>query len=92
MRLIYHPHAEAELIEAAQFYERRVPTLGAQFLDAADRAIRTIQEAHTSESSPIRALREIRGQLPRSTKSPATRAAARWMASNARRGIGGVRR
>jgi len=45
MRLIYHPDAEAELIEAAQFYERRVPTLGAQFLDAADRAIGVIQDA-----------------------------------------------
>jgi plasmid stabilization system protein ParE len=45
MRLIHHPDAEAELIEAAQFYERRVPKLGAQFLDAADRAIRVIQEA-----------------------------------------------
>lgn len=39
MRLIYHPDAEAELIKAAQFYERRVSTLGAQFLDTADRAI-----------------------------------------------------
>jgi plasmid stabilization system protein ParE len=45
MRLIYHPAAEAELIESAQFYERRVPTLGAQFLDAVDRAIDAIQEA-----------------------------------------------
>lgn len=45
MRLIYHPDAEAEFIEAAQFYERRVPTLGVQFLDAADRAIGVIQEA-----------------------------------------------
>jgi toxin ParE1/3/4 len=32
-----HPEAEAELIEAARFYERRVSTLGAQFLDAPDR-------------------------------------------------------
>lgn len=39
MRLIYHPDAEAELINATRFYERRVPTLGAQFLDAGDRAI-----------------------------------------------------
>ncbi|MEO6871055.1 MAG: type II toxin-antitoxin system RelE/ParE family toxin [Chthoniobacterales bacterium] len=38
MRLIYHPDAEAELIEAARFYEGRVSTLGAQFLDAADGA------------------------------------------------------
>lgn len=45
MRLIYHPDAEAELVEAAQFYEWRVPALGAQFLDAADRAIRVVQEA-----------------------------------------------
>ena len=45
MRLIYHPDAEAELIEAAQFYERRLSMLGAQFLDAADRAIRIILEA-----------------------------------------------
>jgi hypothetical protein len=45
MRLIYHPDAEVELIEAAQFYERKVSTLGAQFLDAADRAIRIILDA-----------------------------------------------
>jgi len=35
MRLIYHPDAEVELVEAAQFYERRLSTLGAQFLDPA---------------------------------------------------------
>jgi toxin ParE1/3/4 len=45
MRLIYHPDAEAELIEAARFYEKRVPTLGAQFLEAADQAIRIIADA-----------------------------------------------
>ena len=45
MRLIYHPAAEAELTEAAQFYEQRVPTLGAQFLDAVDRAVSVIQIA-----------------------------------------------
>ena len=45
MRLIYHPDDEAELIEAAQFYELRVSTLGVQFLDAADRAIRIILDA-----------------------------------------------
>jgi len=44
MRLIYHPDSEAELIGAAQFYERRVPSLGAQFLDGADRAIDIIQD------------------------------------------------
>jgi len=45
MRLIYHPDAEMELIEAAQFYERRVSALGSQFLDAADIAIGEIQNA-----------------------------------------------
>jgi len=45
MILIYHPDAEAELIEAAQFYERRVPTLGVQFLDAAESSIRVIEDA-----------------------------------------------
>lgn len=42
MRLIYHPDAEAELIQAARFYESRVSTLGSEFLDAADRAIAVI--------------------------------------------------
>jgi toxin ParE1/3/4 len=45
MRLVYHPEAEAELIEAARFYERRVPALGAQFLDAVDKSIAAILEA-----------------------------------------------
>jgi toxin ParE1/3/4 len=45
MRLIYHPDAEAELIEATRFYEQRVPALGARFLDAADHAISAIQQA-----------------------------------------------
>lgn len=45
MRLIYHPDAEVELIEAAQFYEARVPQLGARFLDGADRAVRLILQA-----------------------------------------------
>jgi plasmid stabilization system protein ParE len=42
MRLIYHPEAEAELIAAAQFYEDRVPALGAQFLEAIDAAASVI--------------------------------------------------
>jgi plasmid stabilization system protein ParE len=31
MRLSYHPDAEAELAEAARFYERKVPGLGTHF-------------------------------------------------------------
>jgi len=60
MRLIHHPDAEAELIEAAHFYERRVPALGALFLDAADRAIGVIQEA-PERCSIIEA--DVRGYL-----------------------------
>lgn len=44
MRLIYHPDAEAELIEAARFYEQRIHGLGARFLDSGDRAIKAISE------------------------------------------------
>ncbi len=45
MLAIYHPEAEAELAEATRFYERRVPTLGVQFLHAVDKSIATILEA-----------------------------------------------
>jgi plasmid stabilization system protein ParE len=45
MRLIYHPEAEAELIGAAEYYEHRLPGLGAQLLDAVDRAVRSIEGA-----------------------------------------------
>lgn len=45
MLLIYHPEAEAELIQAIQFYEERVPRLGVEFLEATDRAISLIVEA-----------------------------------------------
>jgi plasmid stabilization system protein ParE len=45
MRLIYHPDAERELIEGARYYERRLPTLGVEFLNEADRAVEVILEA-----------------------------------------------
>jgi hypothetical protein len=45
MRLIYHPDAEAALGQAAQFYEARVPQLGADFLDAVDRALSLVCES-----------------------------------------------
>lgn len=44
MRLIYHPDAESELIEAARYYESQVATLGVQFLNEADRAVAKILE------------------------------------------------
>lgn len=45
MTIIYHPEAEAELIDAAQYYNRRIPGLGADFLAAVDAAAELIVEA-----------------------------------------------
>jgi toxin ParE1/3/4 len=45
VRLIYHPEAEAELIEAARFYEARSPGLGDRFLGEFEATITEIQGA-----------------------------------------------
>lgn len=45
MRVVYHPEAEAELVEAVQFYEDRVAGLGGRFLREIEAAILTILEA-----------------------------------------------
>jgi toxin ParE1/3/4 len=42
MRLTYHEEAEAEVVEAAKFYESRVRGLGKRFLSDFDAAISTI--------------------------------------------------
>jgi plasmid stabilization system protein ParE len=42
MQVVQHPEATAELIEAGRFYEQKVPSLGAQFLDAIDEAVAAI--------------------------------------------------
>lgn len=47
MRLIYHPEAETEVIEAARHYEEEVSGLGVRFLAEWDRAIEIILEAPT---------------------------------------------
>jgi len=47
MRLVYHPHAKDELIEAAQYYGSRVPTLGTRLLNDVDRAVAAILESPT---------------------------------------------
>ena len=44
MRLSYHPDAEAELAEAARFYERKVPGLGARFRSEFESAVARILE------------------------------------------------
>jgi plasmid stabilization system protein ParE len=45
MRVSYHPHAEAELLEAVEFYERRVTGLGLRFLNQFEDAVSAIQQA-----------------------------------------------
>ncbi len=45
MRLTYHPDAEAELAQAAVFYENRSPGLGDRFLQDFDTAIQEIEAA-----------------------------------------------
>jgi hypothetical protein len=59
MRLIYHPDAESEVIEAARYYESRVATLGVQFLNEADRAVAMILEAPAGWRSSRKASRPI---------------------------------
>ena len=49
MRLIYHPEAEAELVDAAEYYEERLTGLGEEFLDAVDAAVGVVM------SDPLRA-------------------------------------
>jgi plasmid stabilization system protein ParE len=51
MRLTYHPDAEEELIEAAQYYEKRVSGLGHRFLREYDAAISDIEK--TPELWPV---------------------------------------
>jgi plasmid stabilization system protein ParE len=45
MRLIYHPHARAELVHTANYYENRLPGLGTQLRDEADRTAAKILKA-----------------------------------------------
>lgn len=45
MRLIYHPDAEQELVEAVEFYEEQEPGLGDRFLRDFESAIALILEA-----------------------------------------------
>jgi plasmid stabilization system protein ParE len=45
MLVTYHPGAEADLIDAARFYDGRVPGLGDRFLAEFDAAVATIGKA-----------------------------------------------
>ena len=43
MRVIYHQHAEVEVVDAAHFFSSKVPGLGADCLAEIDRAVQSIQ-------------------------------------------------
>ena len=45
MRLIYHPAARTEAIQAALYYDERSPGRGIQFMDAIDEAVQAILRA-----------------------------------------------
>jgi len=45
MRLTYHPEAEAEIVQAAAYYEKQVQGLGARFLSDLETAIARIVDA-----------------------------------------------
>ena len=47
MRVIYHPDAEAELVEAATFYDKRVRGLGNSFMRAFNAALADIEKQPT---------------------------------------------
>lgn len=44
MRITYHPEAEAELVETAAFYDRRIRGLGDSFLRAFNVAIADVEK------------------------------------------------
>jgi len=43
MKIVYHPDAEEELLDAVRFYRQRVAGLGERFLREFDAAISRIQ-------------------------------------------------
>lgn len=45
MRVIHHRLADEEISEAAEFYEERIPGLGAEFLDEIEAAVKAIAAA-----------------------------------------------
>ena len=52
MRLIYHPEAEAEFLEAARHYEEEVAGLGVRFMTEWDRAIESHEMAPRGGRDP----------------------------------------
>lgn len=58
MNLTYHPEAEAELVEAVQFYEQRLPGLGQRFRRAFEAAIAGVRQ------NPVR-WRIVEGEVRR---------------------------
>ena len=60
MRLEFHPEAERELIEAAEYYERRVFGLGKRFADEIERTAKLLLERPAIGAEVDHALRRLR--------------------------------
>ena len=43
-QIVLHPEAEAEIVEAAQFYEVNIPGLGSDFLGEVEQGLKQITE------------------------------------------------
>lgn len=55
--VVFHPEADAEVIESAKWYESRVPDLGASFLDEVDAALSRISSAPEAFGTVLRQIR-----------------------------------
>jgi plasmid stabilization system protein ParE len=59
-RLVFLPGAEADLVAAAEFYDRKRPGLGEELVTALDRAVATIEDSPSAQPlfRPDRPLRK----------------------------------
>jgi toxin ParE1/3/4 len=52
-QIVFHPEAEADIIEAAQYYEGNIPGLGSDFLGELEKELDQITEKPEAPSSQL---------------------------------------
>jgi toxin ParE1/3/4 len=57
-RVVYHPYADAEIIAAAEWYDKQQPGLGARFLDEVDAGLSRIRRAPEAFGVVVRNVRQ----------------------------------
>jgi toxin ParE1/3/4 len=62
MRIVFHPQARSELIEAAQYYEEKLQGLGLHFLVSVDEALENLQKSPFLHPADEKARRKWRIQ------------------------------